>query len=146
MTNKYALSATLLIWNVPWNIFPPQKWYIGCKDQIWAVTLARVSIKGIPPVFESWYKTQFQNHDLKSLDFCLNIKTQDLRVSLITSIYLSKWQWFTQKKPLKMRKIKFKKKNCGYLGPLSYVSMRKRGTCYIAPKLRGAHFKGSKTF
>ena len=26
-----------------------------------------------------------------------------------------------------------------------YVSMRKRGTCCIAPKLRGAHFEGSKT-
>ena len=32
---------------------------------------------------------------------------------------------------------------CGYLGPHYYVSMRKRGTPCIAPKLRGAHFEGS---
>ena len=31
---------------------------------------------------------------------------------------------------------------CGYFGPHNYVSMRKRGTHCIAPKLRGAHFKG----
>ena len=34
---------------------------------------------------------------------------------------------------------------CGYLGPRNYVSMRKRGTPCIAPKLRGTHFEGSKT-
>ena len=32
---------------------------------------------------------------------------------------------------------------CGYFGPHNYVSMRKRGTRCIAPKLRGAHFEGS---
>ena len=32
---------------------------------------------------------------------------------------------------------------CGYFGPHNYVSMRKRGTCCIAPKLYGAHFEGS---
>ena len=31
----------------------------------------------------------------------------------------------------------------GYIGQHSYVSMRKRGTHCIAPKLRGAHFDGS---
>ena len=31
----------------------------------------------------------------------------------------------------------------GYFGPHNYVSMKKRGTCCIAPKLRGAHFEGS---
>ena len=32
---------------------------------------------------------------------------------------------------------------CGYFGPHNYVSMRKRGTSCIAPKICGAHFKGS---
>ena len=31
----------------------------------------------------------------------------------------------------------------GYFGPHNYVSMKKRGTHSIAPKLRGAHFEGS---
>ena len=34
---------------------------------------------------------------------------------------------------------------CGYFGPHNYVSVRKRGTRCIAPRLRGAHFKGFKT-
>ena len=44
----------------------------------------------------------------------------------------------------KIWKIKFLDYYCGYLGPHNYVSMRKRGTRCIAPKLRGAHFEGSK--
>ena len=32
---------------------------------------------------------------------------------------------------------------CGYFGPHNYVSIRKRGTPCIAPKLRGAHFEVS---
>ena len=34
---------------------------------------------------------------------------------------------------------------CGYLGSRNCVSMRKQGTCCIAPKLCGAHIEGSKT-
>ena len=34
---------------------------------------------------------------------------------------------------------------CENLGPGNYVSMRKRGTRCIAPKLQGAHFEGLKT-
>ena len=45
----------------------------------------------------------------------------------------------------KIRKIKCLDKFCGYLGPRNYVLLRKRGTLCIAPKLRGAHFEGSKT-
>ena len=43
------------------------------------------------------------------------------------------------------RKIKFLDDLCLYLGPRNFVSMRKRGTCCIAPKLHGACFEGSKT-
>ena len=39
----------------------------------------------------------------------------------------------------------FKDDYCEYLGPGNYVSMRKRGTRCIAPKLKGAHFEGLKT-
>ena len=31
----------------------------------------------------------------------------------------------------------------GYFGPHNHFSMKKRGTRFIAPKLRGAHFEGS---
>ena len=34
---------------------------------------------------------------------------------------------------------------CEYWVPRSYVSMKKRGTGCIAPKIRLAHFEGSKT-
>ena len=43
------------------------------------------------------------------------------------------------------REITFLEDIWGYLGPHNYVSMRKRGTRCIAPKLQWANFEGSKT-
>ena len=45
----------------------------------------------------------------------------------------------------KLRKIQVLNDLCGYFGPLycNFVSMRKQGTCCVAPKLRGVHFEGS---
>ena len=34
---------------------------------------------------------------------------------------------------------------CGYFGPQNYISMRNQGTCFIVPKLCGAHCEGSIT-
>ena len=44
---------------------------------------------------------------------------------------------FTKITLKKIRKINFLDDFCGYLGPCYYVSIRKRGTRCIAPKLRG---------
>ena len=46
---------------------------------------------------------------------------------------------FYKKKTFKIRKIQVLDDFCGYFGPRNYVSM----THCIAPKLCGAHFKGS---
>ena len=44
----------------------------------------------------------------------------------------------------KIRKSKILDEYCGYLGPNNYVSMRKQGTCCIAPKLYGHTLRGPK--
>ena len=46
-----------------------------------------------PPLFfESWYQSQYQDCDVKSLDSSLDIKTQDFRVSIPVSISRLKFQ------------------------------------------------------
>ena len=49
-----------------------------------------------------------------------------------------------QKTLKKIRKIPVSVDFYGFFGPRTYVSMRKRGTCCIAPKLRGRTSKALK--
>ena len=46
----------------------------------------------------------------------------------------------------KIRKIQVLGDFCGYFGPDNYVSMRKRGTCCIAPRNFGAFKMGPQNY
>ena len=48
--------------------------------------------RGPPLFFESWYQSRYQDHDLKILNSRLDIKTQDLIVSIPVSISRLKFQ------------------------------------------------------
>ena len=60
---------------------------------------------------------------------------------VILVVKISEMTFITFKK---LRKLLFLDEFCGNLGPHNYVSMRHLVTSCIAPKLRRAHFEGSK--
>ena len=58
-------------------------------------------------------------------------------------VKISEMTLVSKKNINKIRQIQVLEDFGGYFGPHNYVSMRKRGTHCITPKLCGAHFKGS---